>query len=362
MAPSSRKHQARPSLRLIADHLGVTTTTVSNAYNRPDQLSPALRARVFEAAHALGYAGPDPIARSLARGRAGAIGVLYSASLPFAFSDRVAVESLRGIATATEAAGLGLLLVPGSPQPRRDPQAPLRAAVDGFIVYSVAVDDPLLRATVDRHLPIVTIDMPGILDAPGVSIDDESAARAIANHILSLGHRRIGVLSLRMTPSGLGGLTSGALAEPATHPVARARLAGYANAARTAGLKWADVPVYETADSTVDEGRAGAALLLNLTPRPTAVIAMSDALALGALEVAGRLGIRVPEELSIVGFDDIPEASRSSPPLTTVHEPHLSKGLRAGELLVGLLDGEEASEPATFPTHVAVRASTAPRP
>jgi len=350
----------RPSLKDVAAAIGVTAATVSNAYNRPDQLSAALRERVFDTAKSLGYAGPNPLARSLRRGRSGVIGVLYADRLSYAFKDPVAVEFLSGIATATEAAGLGLLLVPGSPRTSRDLEAPMRAAVDGFVIYSMASDDPLLGATLDRRLPIVTVDMPGLADVPGVAIDDTAAARTVAEHLLGLGHRQLAVLSLEMNPSVRSGLADAGRRASASYPVTRARLRGYEAAIVEAGLDWAQVPVYECAENSISEGRAGAERLLSGQPRPTALLAMSDALGIGALEAAEGLGHAVPEDVSVVGFDDVPEAAATNPPLTTVHEPHLNKGLKAGELLVALLAGEEHTDVVTLPTHLAVRASTAP--
>jgi DNA-binding LacI/PurR family transcriptional regulator len=350
----------RPSLKVVAEALGVTAATVSNAYNRPDQLSPALRARVLQTARSLGYAGPNPIARGLRRGRAGAIGVLYADRLSYAFKDPVAVELLSGIASATEAAGLGLLLVPGSPRTERDLEAPMRAAVDGFVIYSMAPDDPLLAAALERRLPIVTVDMPGVTDAPGVAIDDTAGARTVAEHVLGLNHHRLAVLSLELTPAVRSGLADASRRQSASYPVTRARLRGYEAAIVEAGLDWDLVPVYECAENSVEEGCLGAEHLLRQDPRPTALLAMSDALGIGAIEAARRMGLDVPGDVSIVGFDDIPEAARTDPALTTVHEPHLNKGLKAGELLIALLAGEEHTDFVTLPTHLAVRASTAP--
>ncbi|MBA2253943.1 MAG: LacI family DNA-binding transcriptional regulator [Chloroflexi bacterium] len=350
----------RPSLKDVAEALGVTAATVSNAYNRPDQLSPALRERVLVTARSLGYPGPNPMARGLRRGRAGAIGVLYADRLSYAFKDPVAVELLSGIATATEAAGLGLLLVPGSPRTERDLEAPRRAAVDGFVIYSMSPDDPLLAAALERRLPIVTVDMPGLTDAPGVAIDDTAGARTVAEHLLGLGHRRLGILSLELTPAVRSGPADANRVASASYPVTRARLRGYQAAIVGAGLDWDGIPVYECAENSIEEGCIGAEQLLNTEPRPTALLAMSDTLGIGALEAVRRAGLSVPADVSIVGFDDIPEAARTDPPLTTVHEPHLNKGLKAGELLVALLAGEAHPDFVTLPTHLAVRSSTAP--
>ena len=146
----------------------MSASTVSNAYNRPDQLSPALRERVFETARRLGYGGPDPAARSLRSRRAGAIGVLYADRLSYAFADPAAVMFMQGVSVATEEAGLGMLLVPGSPRQARDPEVVGGAVVDGFIVYCLAEEDPLSNAALERRLPTVLVDQPPQKGLPAV--------------------------------------------------------------------------------------------------------------------------------------------------------------------------------------------------
>ena len=146
---NSEKHDKRKSSRRratvkeVAAEVGVSAATVSNAYNRPDQLSPELRERVFAAARKLGYAGPDPVARGLRRGRSGAVGVLYADRLSYAFADPAAVMFLEGVSEAAEEAALGLLLVPAPLREARDQASVGEAAVDGFVIYCLAEDDPL---------------------------------------------------------------------------------------------------------------------------------------------------------------------------------------------------------------------------
>ncbi|MGI8859844.1 MAG: LacI family DNA-binding transcriptional regulator [Rubrobacteraceae bacterium] len=122
----------------MAAEVGVSPATVSNAYNRPDQLSGELRERVFEAARRVGYAGPDPTARGLRKKRTGAIGALYTDRLSYAFADPAAVMLFEGVSVATEEAGLGLLLIPGGSLGQRDPEALGSAAVDGFVIFCMA--------------------------------------------------------------------------------------------------------------------------------------------------------------------------------------------------------------------------------
>lgn len=349
----------RATLKDVAAEVGVSLATVSNAYNRPDQLSKELRERVFETAQALGYAGPDPAARGLRLGRSGAIGVLYADRLSFAFADPVAVMFLEGVSMATEEAGLGMLLVPGSPRQDRDPEAVMAAVVDGFVVYSMSENDPLVGAALERRLPVVVVDQRDQKEMFSVGIEDEGAARIAAEHLLRLGHESFGVVSLELALDVRSGLADTGRQANATYQTGRHRLRGYRSAITEAGFSWDTVPVYECVENLQEEGRRAAEVLLSQKPRPTAILAMSDQLALGVVEAAERQGLKVPEDLSVVGFDDIPEASRTAPPLTTVHQPHVQKGLQAGRMLVAQLEGRDTDKTMLLPTEIVVRGSTA---
>lgn len=350
------------TLARVAADLGVSAMTVSNAYRRPDQLSPALRERVFEAAARLGYAGPDPVARSLRRRRTDVVGVVYSNPLSYAFEDAAAVAFLAGLGGVTEEAGLGLLLVPaaaGRPSGERDPRAAGEAAVDGFVVYSMADDEPLLLAALERRLPSVVVDQPTRGGASFVGIDDWSAARAAAEHLLGLGHERVAIITSGLSADGRGGPADGERQEGASCHISRERLAGYRAALSGAGLAWGDVPIYECPGSEEWMGRGAAEALLARGPRPTALLCFSDRLALGAIEAAREVGLSVPGDLSIVGFDDAPIVAQAAS-LTTVHQDHREKGRAAGEMLVSLLRGGGPPEPVVLPTRLVERGSTAP--
>jgi DNA-binding LacI/PurR family transcriptional regulator len=347
------------TLRQIADELGVSAMTVSNAYNRPDQLSPALRERVLEAARRLGYPGPDPLARGLRRGRAGALGLIYDTRLSYAVRDAAAVEFLGGVSERAEAARLGLLLVPGTAPEQRDDAAVGTALVDGLIVYSVARGDSLVEAALQRGRPTVIVDQPRARGVPFVGIDDRAAARDAAAHLVELGHRRVGVISFALSPDGRRGPAAPARRRAARYPVTRARLAGCADALDPAGAAWT---VHECPGSSTALGREAARALLGSRPRPTALLATSDALALGAVEAAGDVGLSVPADLSVVGFDDVPAAGAARLPLTTVHQDHAEKGRVAADILLAGLGGEAPPPSRRVPHRLVVRASTGPPP
>jgi len=157
--PSSRRPATLASL---AAELGVSRTTVSNAYNRPDQLSADLRERVLATAKRMGYAGPDPVARSLRTRKAGAVGLVITEPLTYSFSDPAALNFVAGLAETCEEAGQGLLLVAVGPgrTVSEGSSAVLSAGVDGFVVYAAADDDPYLQLVLDRRLPVVVVDQP----------------------------------------------------------------------------------------------------------------------------------------------------------------------------------------------------------
>src|SRR3954452_14056103 len=185
----------RVTLATVAEALGVSAMTVSNAYNRPEKLSPQLRERVLAKAAELGYAGPHATARSLRRGRTGALGVVLGETLPYAFEDPGALEFLRGLARAGAEQGVALPLVPASGN-EGDPGLVLTAAVDAFVVFALPDGHPLADALVRRGLPTVVQGGPELPGSALVGIDERAAATAAAGHLLALGHRRLGAIAL----------------------------------------------------------------------------------------------------------------------------------------------------------------------
>jgi DNA-binding LacI/PurR family transcriptional regulator len=356
----------RLTLRDVAAELGVSAKTVSNAYVHPDQLSAELRQRIIDTAARLGYAGPDPVAAGLRRGRVGAIGVAYDNRLSYAFDDPNTSALLAGISSVAEAAGAGLLLLPGSSDHQRRTAAVTGAVIDGLIASSVSDDDPLLHLVIIRRLAVVVIDQPGsgrlaqlgAATAPWVGIDDQAAADAAAEHLLQLGHRRLGVVSFGLSRGRSAGFADQDTQAAGTYAMTRRRLSGYRAAAERHGIDWRAVPVWAGTDSTADQGDAGAAAVLARTPRPTALLCLSDRLAEGAFRAAARLGLRIPDDLSIVAFDDArPLAATLN--LTTVRQPSREKGEYAARALLDQLAGHPVSQRQLLPTELIIRGSSA---
>lgn len=358
-ALEGRRARRTATLASLAAELGVSRTTVSNAYNRPDQLSPALRRRVLDTARRLGYPGPDPVARSLRTRKAGAVGLLLTEALSYAFRDPVAVQFLEGLALACEDNGSGLLLVPVSPD-AEDVGAVARAGVDGFVVYSMPDDDAHFAAVLDRPVPVVVCDQPtAVPDIDRVGIDDHAAMVDMARHLSTLGHRRIGALCMRLSTERLDTFASVERQMTARYEVQRRRLAGLRDGFGEAGVDWAAVPVVERYDHSEAAGASAAEQLLAKHPEITAVVCTSDILALGALRGARSAGRRVPDDLTVTGFDGVPAAERAQ--LTTIRQPTLDKGRAAGELLLDRGD-RQRSKTLLLPTELLARATSGPPP
>lgn len=357
--PANDAKARRVTLKDVAAALGVAASTVSNAYNRPDQLSTELRERILAKAEEMGYLGPDPAARSLRRGVSNVIGVLYPSELSYAFTDPAAALFIEGIAREAETQGYALMLI-GTPPRDEGALAPVRTAnVDGLIVHCFADGDPAFDVARARGLPMVMVDNTGLEGVPHVAIDDEGGARSAAEHLLGRGHRRLAVVSMDLALVAERGVASPERVAAASYAAVRARLAGYRAAVEAAGLDWErDVVVYEAPENVPEEGAEAAEALLALERPPTAILAMSDQLAFGVLAHAQRAGLEVPRDLAVAGFDDLPSAQRTSPPLTTVHQPTVDKGRCAAQLLIAQLRGERPEPSVALPTHLVVREST----
>ncbi len=319
---------SRVTLQSIADRLGVSRMTVSNAFSRPDQLSAELRRRILATAAELGYQGPDPAARSLATGTSGAIGVLWTEPLRLALSDAVTARFLGAVADELSADGLALTMLPPT-VPAHD------VAMDGAIAYSCAPDAAPVEWLRHRGVPVVAVDM-AWEGSPRVGIDDRGGARQVADHLLGLGHRRIVALTPR--PGG-------------------ERLAGWLDGLDDIEPTLAFVDVFADNRTTILE--------VLRHERPTAVLCVSDLVAAQVLAVAGELGLAVPTQLSVVGFDDHPVAAGLG--LTTVRQDPDAKGRAAAQAVRQLL--AHRTDPAAgapsdveLPVELVLRHSTGPVP
>ncbi len=355
----SQDRVRRPTLDTVAQQVGVSRATVSNAYNRPDQLSTALRERIIATAKQLGYAGPDPVARSLATQRTGSVAVMLCDGLSSAFSDPALSIMLDALSSTVDSGERSLLLLPGIGDSGPRAQSVIRAQTDVVVAYSLPDDAPALAAVRERNLPLVVVDQPVVPNSARVQVDDFGGACLAARHVAALGHRRVAVLGFGLSADGRHGIADAERVGSAHFRVTLDRFAGYLKGLAEHGIVADAVPLWEAPGSGRELGREGARWLFGLEPRPTAVLCMSDELALGAIRAASELGLSVPEAVSIVGFDDTPAASWSDPPLTTVRQDLVAKGRRAGELALRMLDGARPGRPVTIEVDLQVRGSTA---
>jgi DNA-binding LacI/PurR family transcriptional regulator len=352
----------RVTLQTIADHLGVSRTTVSNAYNRPGQLGAELRERILAAAAELGYSGPDAAARMLRTGRMGAIGLLFTEDLRFVFNDPDTMGFLQGVAETSALAGTGLTLVPAPPGADVAQTAVLSSAVDGHLVFSVADGHPAFEAVLAGGQPVVVVDEPDLGDVTSfVGIDDRAGARMAADHLIGLGHTHLAVLLGRLTTDVRIGRVDQARHGEATVRIARERIAGYRDAMTSGGLDPASLVLWEAGGNDPDAARRAALDLLAACPDVTGLLCFSDQIAIGACQAGRRRGVRIPEDLSVVGFDDVPRASTWEPALTTVRQPLVDKGRLAAELLLELIGGAPKRR-VELPIELITRESTGPVP
>jgi DNA-binding LacI/PurR family transcriptional regulator len=356
------------TLQTVADAVGVSRSTVSNAYSRPDQLSPELRARILAAAEQLGYAGPNPSARSLRRGKVDAIGVLLTANLSIAFRDPYAVSFLGGLAEAAEERRNSLLLIP---MPRHDMDGSLEAvrnaAVDAFCVYCVPNWTGALELIAARGLPVVSGDDPLLVQselpqAGGmvgfVGIDDRTAARKLAAHVAAFGHRKVAIVAHWATDDGFTGPV-GLSPEDLRYSVSGERTRGYRDAFEAAGVPWSDILLVNAIENVRTAGRDAAAHALDRLDRSTAILTTSDVLALGVLDALSDRGLQAGRDVSVTGFDDIPEAELAG--LTTIRQPSYERGRISGEMLLDPPEDPQARR-RVLPTTLVVRKTTGPAP
>lgn len=348
----------RTTLQTVADHVGVSRTTVSNAYNRPGELGAELRDQILTAAAELAYAGPDVAARMLRTGTMGAIGLLFTDDLRFVFTDPDTTSFMQGVAEASALSGTGLTLLPAPPGVDLSDTAVGSAAVDGHIVFSVGDGEPALEAVLARNLPIVVVDEPDLGGRTSfVGIDDHAGAHLAATHLIDLGHRRMAVLLGRLSAEVRSGSVSAPQEKQASMRVARERIAGYRSAMADGGLDPGDLVLWEAGGNDPDAARMAAINLIGEHPSLTGLLCATDQIAIGATQAGRILGRRIPEDLSVVGFDDVPRAQTWDPPITTIRQPMVDKGRVAAELLLEQIDGARPRR-IELPIELVVRAST----
>lgn len=336
----------RPTLAAVAKAAGVSVSTASLAFSARGPVSAATRDSVLAAAFSLSYPGPDPRARSLRRGRSGVVGVVVENSVLTAFRDPVNIGMVDGVAEVLGDAGAGVLLLTDAPHSRA---AFDNAAMDGVVLTGCSpVVGELLESLRRRHIPTVLVGGGVRRGIVSVDVDNLVASTALADHLHQLGHRDVAVVALPFDAAAVQSVTPALLAGSAAG-AAVDRLRGVR-------VRYPRAVAVAAVASTIDEGeRLGLVLLDSGGPagaaptgrgrqggaqrRPTAIVAQSDLLAVGVIRAAESLGLAVPADLSVVGFDGIELPALGGHPLTTMRQPMQDKGRAAATAVLRLIDG-----------------------
>jgi len=341
----------RPRIADVAREAGVSKTAVSFAFNKPDRLAPDTAVRIRRVADELGYT-PHPVARMLSQGETRTIGVLTPQALSIIFSNPFFGAFSEGVAVAAEASGYALTFI--SPLHGSLARAMGRATVDGVVVIGLSEHHPDVEAIRHAGVPIVLVDSTALPDHGAIEVDDVGGARSAAEHLIALGHRDVLIVGVEPPdPSATIGPVS----------VTGKRLRGYRDAFASVGIGIPDDCVV-LGPASVDGGMAAFETAWSDGHRPTAVLAMSDAMAIGVMRAVRDIGLSVPADVSVIGFDDIDLAQHVDPPLTTVHQPARRKGEEAVRMLLAEVLHPDLGRPEhrLLPTRLVIRSSTGPAP
>jgi len=339
----------------VAKAAGVSQGTVSNVFNRPQIVRPEVREHVHDVAKRLGYKGADPKGRLLRAGKVNAIGIATQEKLPYFFADPYARGVMEGIAQAADAAGAGISLVSAA----NDEALAWNiqsALVDGFVLFCIEGGTRLVRLTRERQLPFVALALgEGDDSAPTIRVDNVAGGRLAAEHLVGLGHRNIAVLTMpvRGNHRESGPITL-ADVEASIYSTSRDRVRGAFEVLAKAGIEISSVPLYETQNGNRTV-RAALDWIFRADDPPTALLVQSDRAALFALDWLKERGLEVPGDISVVGFDGVPEGELSDPKLTTVAQPLKEIGRRA---VAAILERDSPIRQ-TLPLELVVRGSTA---
>ncbi|MFC7795564.1 LacI family DNA-binding transcriptional regulator [Streptomyces cinereoruber] len=342
---AASERRSRPTANDVAKAAGVSRSAVSFAFNSPEKLSVGTRDRILDVARQIGYV-PNTLARMLKAGQTQSLGVLLPQNLARVMENPYYSRFLTGVGQVCDEQGYTLLLTP----PLRDSmlKAIPYAAVDGFIVCGLEHDRGEVAELRRRGIPFVLVDSSAHEGVSSVDVDDEGGAYEAVRHVLDLGHRRVTLLSIDPGPERAERGYRG--------PLAR-RMAGVRRALEEAGLTLEDIEIVEVPATRMDGFKATKRFMAE---RPaTAIVTMSDILAFGAIDALHDMGLEVPRDVSVTGYDDLPDASWMRPRLTTVRQAITTKGRTAADLLFSAIRGEDQHPHQLLGTHLIVRDSTA---
>lgn len=309
----------------VARQAGVSRTTVSFVLNQVPgvNISQATRQRVLEAARALNY-HPNSAGRKLASGKSNTIGLVLRQSPEQVFADAFLVQVVLGVEQIATQEGFHILLKPVEPEDTTGYARLINENhVDGIILSGPRQDDAEIIRLYREGIPIILLGQLPESNIPFVDINAEAGAASAVEHLIALGHRHIGIVTNA----------------PLTYTSAQQRLNGFCKAMEAHHLEIYQEWIKE-GNYTPASGFSAMNEVLQQPKRPTAMFIASDVVAMGAIQAIKRAGLRIPADMSVVGFDDVPLAAYFDPPLTTVHLPAYGLGWAAGERLIRLIHSE----------------------
>lgn len=327
----NRRNPERLTLKTVAERLNVSTATISNAFNRPSQLSQELRETILVECRKIGYAGPSAESRGLRTAKTRVIGVMLSNQLSYSFSDPIANQLLQGISQIFEKPEFNLLVMPSRNE--IDGQSGIESFVDGFIVYG----PPAPRRMHDlmfykKAVVAIDFDHTGVTS---INIDNRKAAATIAQHAFTHRPTHPSILGLRLFEQNhVCHIENKPLFDEFSNITVQ-RLQGFIDASVSAESYIPEHRIWHIPDNTHDLAYQAARLALQQSPRPDLLLCMSDCIGLSAIQAANDMGLKVPDDVLITGFDGIPEAESGEVPLTTIEQPSLDKGKIAAEIFLG---------------------------
>lgn len=321
----------RVTLAQVAKEAGVSVMTASYTYNRPSRVSDQMRTRVLAAAARLGYAGPDPSARSLRRGSTRTLGVVFGEHLSYAFEDPGATAFLTGVAEVCADHGYGMTILPVTGGLDDVPRI-TDAAVDGFIVWNTFDNDPVLAAVQARKRPAVIQSGPSVDGLGLVTIDNRAAAQAVGARAFA-GATRPAIMSTPLSPQRVSTITKGPAIADVKFGMVQDRLQGFRLAAEEAGFDWHEVTVAVCTRNNASEAGHLATKLLTSPDPPDAIAAMTDEQAAGVIYAARAIGRVIPDDLAVTGWDDSAVAKQLG--LTTVAQSLRDQGTACAHAALG---------------------------
>lgn len=323
------------TLKSVAEELGVSTATISNAFNKPNQLSKAKRSEILSRCEELGYSGPNKAARSLRRGKTGIIGIVLADTIAYSVDDSIASSFIGGVSQCLEQQQQQLLLVSGA----GDDLNGVNDFVDGYICYGSPTNPKLIEALKKTIKPVITVDF-NIDGYPSVNVDNAEACYQIAKRTLQPDDS-VAVIGLRLIESKITcRIYDTPMIDPVTS-ICRRRLMGYEKAFAEHNINFAYGQLWSIPENIEAYASRAAKEVLSIQPRPSVVFCMSDMIAVYFIREALALGLSIPDDIRVVGFDGSSEGQRFNPNLTTVVQNSEAKGELAAQMLLGNSEEEK---------------------